>query len=47
MISENEDSTGTPKWIHIGYKNSAGQFRRQYMYMVNGKYYSLSERLTN
>lgn len=42
MISENEDSTGTPKWIHIGYKNSAGQFRRQYMYMVNGKYYSLS-----
>jgi putative chitinase len=47
MISENEDSTGTPKWIHIGYKNSVGQFRRQYMYMVNGKYYSLSERLTN
>lgn len=47
IISENEDSTGTPKWIHIGYKNSAGQFHRQYMYMVNGKYYSLSERLTN
>lgn len=47
LISENEDSTGTPKWIHIGYKNSAGQFRKQYMYMVNGKYYSLSERLTN
>lgn len=39
MISEDEDSTGTPKWIHIGYKNSAGQFRRQYMYMINGKYY--------
>ena len=47
IISEDEDSTGTPKWIHIGYKNSAGQFRRQCMYMVNGKYYSLSERLTN
>ena len=39
IISEDEDSTGTPKWIHIGYKNSAGQFRRQYMYMINGKYY--------
>lgn len=47
FISEDEDKNHVPRWIHIGYKNSAGQFRRQYMYMVNDKYYSLSERLTN
>ena len=47
MISENEDSTGTQKWIHIGYKHSSGKQRLQFLYMVDGEYYSLSERLTN
>ena len=45
MISEAEDDNGTPQWIHIGYKNSAGQQRHQYLYMVNGKYYYLPELL--
>ena len=38
MISEDEDAYGVPKWIHIGYKNAAGQQRRQFLSMVNGKY---------
>lgn len=38
MISEDEDAYGVPKWIHIGYKNAAGQHRRQFLSMVNGKY---------
>ena len=39
MISENENSNGAPEWIHIGYKNSADKFRKQFLYMKNGKYY--------
>jgi putative chitinase len=41
FISEDEDSNGTPRWIHIGYKNSAGRFRKAFMYMKNDKYYNL------
>lgn len=40
FISENEHN-GIPSWIHIGYKNSAGRFRKQYKYMTNNKYYYL------
>lgn len=45
MISEAEDNNGIPQWIHIGYKNSAGKQREQYLYMKNGKYYYLPELL--
>lgn len=38
MISEDEDASGVPKWIHIGYKSTSGQQRRQFLSMVNGKY---------
>ena len=41
FISEDENPSGIPAWIHLGYKNSAGKQRRQYMYMKNGKYYYL------
>lgn len=40
FISEDEHN-GVPVWIHIGYKNRAGAQRRQYLRMVNGKYYNL------
>ncbi len=29
MISEAEDAAGTPRWIHLGYKNRQGGQRRQ------------------
>lgn len=45
MISENEDSNRVPEWIHIGYKHGSGKQRRQYLYMVNGKYYTLTDLL--
>ena len=41
MISEEENKYGVPQWIHIGYKNGSDKQRKQYKYMVNGKYYML------
>jgi putative chitinase len=41
IISEEENKYGVPRWIHIGYKNSSDKQRKQYKYMVNGKYYML------
>ena len=38
FISEDE-TNGVPRWIHIGYKNKAGQQRKQFMTMINNKYY--------
>lgn len=38
MISEDENTAGIPRWIHIGYKNAQGGQRRQLLSMVNGKY---------
>ncbi|WP_418981685.1 D-Ala-D-Ala carboxypeptidase family metallohydrolase [Alistipes sp.] len=29
LISEDEDESGVPKWIHLGYKNRQGGQRRQ------------------
>lgn len=45
MISENEDKNGVPGWIHIGYKHGTGKQRHQYLYMVDGKYYTLTDLL--
>lgn len=48
FISEDEEwNNRVPRWIHIGYKNIAGKQRRQFMYMVNDKYYTLSEQLND
>lgn len=41
FISEDEDENKIPRWIHLGYKNSSGQFRKAFMYMKNNKYYYL------
>ena len=38
MISEDEDAAGTPRWVHIGYKNRQGGQRRQLLTMRAGKY---------
>lgn len=42
MISEDEDAAGTPRWVHIGYKNRQGGQRRQFLTMRNGKYYPMT-----
>lgn len=41
MISEDENKSGVPGWIHLGYKNGKGKQRRQFLYMRNKKYYIL------
>lgn len=38
MISEDEDTKGTPRWVHIGYKDRQGGQRRQLLTMCGGKY---------
>ena len=45
MISEDEDENNIPQWIHIGYKHGTGKQREQFLYMVGGKYYSLTDLL--
>jgi putative chitinase len=45
FISENENKHHVPSWIHIGYKNGKGKQREQYLYMVGGKYYTLTDLL--
>lgn len=42
MISEDEDAAGTPRWVHIGYKNRQGGQRRQLLTMRSGKYYPMT-----
>lgn len=41
FISEDENNVGVPTWIHLGYKNSNNQQRKQFLKMVNNKYYPL------
>lgn len=45
LISEEEDDNRVPQWIHIGYKRGTGEQRHQYLYMKNGKYYTLTDLL--
>ena len=45
IISEDEDKNHVPNWIHIGYKNGSGKQRQQYLYMINNKYYTLTDLL--
>lgn len=45
IISEDEDKNHVPSWIHIGYKNGSGKQRQQYLYMINNKYYTLTDLL--
>lgn len=41
FISEDENSEGVPAWIHLGYKTSNNQQRKQFLKMINNKYYVL------
>lgn len=39
LISEGEDNSGMPSWMHVGYKHPDGKRqRRDMMSMINGKY---------
>lgn len=38
MISEGEDASGNPAWVHVGYKNAEGRQRRQFLSMRGGTY---------
>lgn len=42
MISESEDATGTPRWVHIGYKARNGRLRQQLLSMRDGKYFPMT-----
>lgn len=42
FIAEDEEwNYRVPRWIHIGYKNCSGKQRREFLYMVDNKYYTL------
>lgn len=43
LISEDEDDRGTPRWMHVGYKSSRSEQRRQLLSMRGGTYYSMTE----
>ena len=39
LISEGEDDSGMPSWMHVGYKHPDGKRQRgQYLSMIHGKY---------
>lgn len=42
MISESEDTSGIPRWIHVGYKARNGRQRRQLLSMRGGKYFPMT-----
>lgn len=44
LISVDENDSGMPSWIHVGYKYSEGkQQRRKTMSMIHGKYYPMTD----
>lgn len=44
LISEGEDESGMPSWMHVGYKHPDGvQQRGQYLSMIHGKYYPMTD----
>ena len=44
LISEGEDDHGVPSWMHVGYKHPDGKRqRRQYLSMIHGKYYKMTD----
>lgn len=44
LISEGEDDSGMPSWMHVGFKHPDGvRQRRQFLSMVHGKYYPMTE----
>ena len=44
LISEGEDNSGMPSWMHVGYKHPDGKRQRgQYLSMIHGKYYPMTD----
>lgn len=43
LISEKEDGNGTPRWMHIGYKNRDGAQRRQFLSLTGKGYIPMTE----
>ena len=44
LISEGEDDSGMPIWMHVGYKHPDGKRQRgQYLSMIHGKYYPMTD----
>lgn len=44
LISEGENADGIPAWMHVGYKHPDGiQQRGQYLSMIHGKYYPMTD----
>lgn len=44
LISEGENESGIPRWMHVGYKHPDGhQQRRQLLSTVHNKYYPMTE----
>ena len=43
-LSEGEDNSGMPSWMHVGYKHPDGKRQRgQYLSMIHGKYYPMTD----
>ena len=43
MISEKENKKGVPNWIHIGYKHPDGRQRGEFLTMINGNYFPMTD----
>ena len=43
LISEKENENGVPNWMHVGYKHPDGRQRRQFLSMVNGSYFAMTD----
>ena len=43
LISEREHDTGLPDWMHVGYKHPDGRQRGEFLSMIKGKYYPMTE----
>lgn len=43
LISRNENSAGVPDWIHVCYKHPNQVQRKQYLSMIDGKFYPMTK----
>jgi putative chitinase len=43
LISEEEDSNGIPRWMHVGYKRPNGEQRKQFLSMKDNHYFPMTE----
>lgn len=43
LISEGESHGGMPSWMHVGYKHPDGCQRKEFLSMIDGKYYPMTK----